>query len=131
MTVLPCFLSFSENDPLPCDDATSGDARYRDVTGRGTTRRDVTGRDATGRDATSREKKGGDATRRDATGRDARGGDVLIHVEQFNEDEVNDNNISRDVSEMVVVKLPWEMKETDCKVNCAVEPGVSWFSLIT
>ena len=91
-------------------DATGGDARYRDATGRGTTSRDVTGRDA--------------------TGRDVRGGDVLIHLEQFYKDEVNDNNISRDVSEMVVVKLPWEMKETDCKVNCAIEPHVSWFSLL-
>ena len=85
----------------------------------------MTGRDARGGDAT-----GHDATGRDATGRDVRGGDVLIHLEQFYKDEVNDNNISRDVSEMVVVKLPWEMKETDCKVNCAIEPHVSWFSLL-
>lgn len=55
----------------------------------------------------------------------------LIDLERFNKDEVNDSNISRDVSEMVVVKMPWEMKETDCKVNYAVEPRVSWFSLIT
>lgn len=96
-------------------DATGGDARYRDATVRGTTSRDVTGRDA---------------TRRDATGRDATGRDVLIHLEQFNKDEVNDNNISRDVRKMVVVKLPWEMKETDCEVNRAIEPHVSWFSLL-
>ena len=100
------------------------------ATGRDATGREKRGGDATGRDVTRRDATGRDATRRDATGRDARGGHVLIHLEQFNKDEVNDNNISRDVREMVVVKLPWEMKETDCEVNCAIEPHVSWFSLL-
>ena len=84
-----------------------------------------TGDDATGCDATSR-----DATGRDATGCDARGGDALIHLEQFKKHEVNDRNISRDVSEMAVVKMPWEVKETDCKVNGAIKPHVSCFLLI-